>query len=175
MQYLQPIVDAYKKNAYSKLETAIFPGYFHGKCQQNGVDPPGCPNPDCPVVCGTPGSMVHFYSKLRYIAFNETSHNLAALTTPGSNTYDQVEQAVLKVANKNTRRMSRLYARASPYGTTPFFLTKRTEDVKTRLKQIMSKLESLLLDACGGEKGETNGLPKCSWEDAMKAYILSFP
>ncbi|OJA19198.1 hypothetical protein AZE42_10786 [Rhizopogon vesiculosus] len=32
-----------------RLETAIFPRYFHGKCQDaNGVDAPGCPNPDCP-------------------------------------------------------------------------------------------------------------------------------
>ncbi|KAF8190420.1 hypothetical protein K438DRAFT_1832043, partial [Mycena galopus ATCC 62051] len=23
----------------------------------NGIDPKGCPNPDCPVVCGTPGSI----------------------------------------------------------------------------------------------------------------------
>ena len=50
MDLLRPVTDAYKSDAYNGMETAIFPSYFHGKCQQDGVDPPGCPNPDCPVV-----------------------------------------------------------------------------------------------------------------------------
>lgn len=61
LQYLQPIYDCIDASAFNETLTAVFPGKFHGKCQINGVNPPGCPNPDCPVVCGTPGSMVHFY------------------------------------------------------------------------------------------------------------------
>ncbi|PSR79163.1 hypothetical protein PHLCEN_2v7134 [Hermanssonia centrifuga] len=176
LHYLKPITDAYSKDAYDGMETAIFPNYFHGKCQQNGVDPPGCPNPDCPVVCGTPGSLVHFYGKLRYIAFNQTKHILQSLATPGSDTYQQVEQDVLNAANANMKRMSRIYAHANPYGTTPMFLKKREDDIKTNLKRILAKIPSLMERTCGGSgDGETNGLSDCSWEDPMKAYILSFP
>ncbi|KAG0702032.1 hypothetical protein DFH29DRAFT_999676 [Suillus ampliporus] len=59
--YFTPVMEAYKSTAYASLEKAIFPSFFHGKCQgPDGVNPPGCPNPDCATVCGTPGSMVHF-------------------------------------------------------------------------------------------------------------------
>jgi hypothetical protein len=178
MNYLQPIADAYHNEAYNGMETAIFPSYFHGKCQQDGVDPPGCPNPDCPVVCGTPGSLVHFYGKLRYIAFNQTRYLLKTLATPGSDAYSQVEQNVLNAATSNgkARRMIRIYQRASPYGTVPLFLTKREEDAKIKLKEIMTTISPMLLETCGGlDDGETNGLPDCSWESAMKEYILTFP
>ena len=37
MKYLEPIIDAYKANAYAGMETAIFPSYFHGKCQQESL------------------------------------------------------------------------------------------------------------------------------------------
>ena len=178
MNLLQPIMDAYHQDAYNGMETAIFPSYFHGKCQQDGVDPPGCPNPDCPVVCGTPGSLVHFYGKLRYIAFNQTRHLLQAVSSPGSDAYNQVEQNVLNAANANgnVRRMIRIYQRSRPYGTVPLFLTRREEDVKTQLRKILTTIEPMLLATCGGlENGETNGLPDCSWETAMKEYILTFP
>lgn len=88
------------------METAIFPHYFHGKCARNGVDPPGCPNPDCPVVCGTPGSMVHFFPTLRFIAYNETRTRLEAAVAPGSDAYQQIEQNVLSAANTHWRRES---------------------------------------------------------------------
>lgn len=184
MKYLQPIVDSYKANAYAGMETAIFPNYFHGKCEQEslgGADPPGCPNPDCPVVCGTPGSLVHFFGKLRYIAFNQTSHLLKASATPGQLAYQRSEKMVVDAANANAKRMLSMrmfYARASLDGTTPAhdWLTARADDVKTQFKQIMAQLEPLMLNICGGtDGGDTNGLPNCSWEDAMKAYILSFP
>lgn len=180
MHFLRPITDAYKTTAYDGMETAIFPSYFHGKCNRDspdGQDPPGCPNPDCPVVCGTPGSLVHFYPKLRYIAYNQTRHILGGLASPGSDAYSQVEQAVVDAANGGgrTRRALGVYARASPYGTTPFLLTRRAQDAQTRLKQIMANVEPLLLNVCGGGDSQTNGLPDCSWEDAMKDYILTFP
>ena len=177
MPLLRPITDAYSSNAFDGLKTAIFPSFFHGKCLQDGHTPEGCPNPDCPVVCGTPGSLVHFYPKLRWIAFNATVHLLRTLSDPSSDTYHQVEQRVMDVAHPHTRRMLKVYARSNPYGTTPMplLMRKREEEIKTRLKQIMTKIQPLLLDFCGGTNGVSNGLPFCSWEDAMKAYILTFP
>ena len=72
--------------------------------------------------------------------------------------------------------MIRVYQRAGPYGTVPLYPTKREEDMKTKLQDIMHEIGSMLLQTCGGlEDGETNGLPDCSWEQAMKEYILTFP
>lgn len=156
------------------MEEAIFPSYFHGKCLVNGVEPDGCPNPDCPVVCGTPGSLVHFFGKLRYIAFNQTRQFMKEITTPGSDTYEKVEQNIL-AADSKTRRSIRMYSRAGPYGTVPMLLTRREEEAKSKLKQTMAKVPSWLEYICGGENDDTNGLPDCSWEDAMKRYIVSFP
>ncbi|KAI0327587.1 hypothetical protein GY45DRAFT_1308512 [Cubamyces sp. BRFM 1775] len=113
--YLQPIISAYKKQAYQGMETAIFPNYFHGKClDSDGVEPDGCPNPDCPIVCGTPGSLVHYYPKLRWIAYNQTYHLLQALATPGTETYRQVEQAVMDAAASNHGDRRRSYSRIYP-------------------------------------------------------------
>lgn len=175
MRWLEPITRTYADKAYDGMEVAIFPSYFHGKCLVDGVEPDGCPNPDCPVVCGTPGSLVHFYGKLRYLAYNQTRHILKELSTPGSATYEQVEQNVLEGSSK-TRRSMRIYARSSPYGTVPMVLKKREEDVKARLKSTMETISELLGQTCGTSgDGNTNSLPQCDWEDAMKPYILSFP
>ncbi|THH19276.1 hypothetical protein EW146_g1852 [Bondarzewia mesenterica] len=193
MTYLNPIIDAYESASYTGMETAIFPSYFHGKCQRNGVDPPGCPNPDCPVVCGTPGSLVHFYPKLRYIAYNHTRSLLKDLSTPGSESYRKVENAVVKAAAM--RRMVRWYrfghaAAASGHpgpdmeeGEGPEvmmrnfpYVLKREENVKEGLKNIMSQVPVLLEKSCGGRATDDEGaLPRCSWEDEMKEYILTFP
>ncbi|KAL7277196.1 hypothetical protein ACG7TL_009044 [Trametes sanguinea] len=228
MSYLQPLLTAYKKQAYQGMEKAIFPSYFHGKClDAEGNEPDGCPNPDCPIVCGTPGSLVHFYSQLRFIAYNETFHTLQALATPGTDAYQQVEKAVMDAAasshSERRRSYSRIYPRVlsnavnvahnnknsgsgSGSGTVsgsgtgrnsvpstrtrtedvvtnpasskilvPVFL-KRAQDVKSGLRSIMAQAHPLLGEACGADGAEeTNGLPNCSWEDAMKAYILTFP
>ncbi|EAU89760.2 hypothetical protein CC1G_07485 [Coprinopsis cinerea okayama7 len=95
-EYLQPLLSAYDNQKQTWLRKAIFPSFFHGKCQDpvTGVNPPGCPNPDCPVVCGTPGSMVHYYSRLRYIAFNATWHLLHELTRTDSAVFEQVRRNV---------------------------------------------------------------------------------
>ncbi|KAI0716844.1 hypothetical protein C8Q76DRAFT_617211 [Earliella scabrosa] len=178
-KYLEPIMAAYRKQAYKGMETAIFPSYFHGKClDETGVTPSGCPNPDCPIVCGTPGSLVHFFPKLRYIVFNQTYHHLQKLSTPGSETYQQVEDMVLQAASQSDgspaqrrRSNSRIYARGLLSG-----LNTRAPDVKAGLHAIMHQMRSLLQERCGGNgEEETNGLPQCSWEDAMKEYILTFP
>lgn len=104
MSYLRPIISTYKDNSYDGMRTAIFPSYFHGKCQRNGVDPPGCPNPDCPVVCGTPGSLVHFYPTLRFIAYNHTRSSLQRLCSPGNDAYERVERAVVQAASGYHKR-----------------------------------------------------------------------
>lgn len=225
--YLSPVLSAYNKQAYQRMETAIFPRYFHGKCQQNGVDPPGCPNPDCPVVCGTPGSMVHFYAELREIAFNETRDALATLAAPGSDAYQQVEQAVVQEAQTHSRRMSRIYPRGGPKAAVsssakspsagsktvagykkpvsaaasspppvsgpssasssgsatghemlvPVFVKKRSDDVQDGLKHIMEQIGAQLAQVCEGQgyDDDSDALPNCSWETAMKEYILTFP
>ncbi|VDC00193.1 unnamed protein product [Peniophora sp. CBMAI 1063] len=104
--YLRPLAEQYNNASYDGMEKAIFPSYFHGKCQQDGVEPEGCPNPDCPVVCGTPGSLVHFYSTLRFIAFNQTRTLLQDIMSPGSPGYQQLEDAVIRDASASgtTRR-----------------------------------------------------------------------
>lgn len=117
--YLAPLLSTYDDVAYTGMETAIFPHYFHGKCARDGADPPGCPNPDCPVVCGTPGSMVHFFPTLRFIAYNETRARIEAAVAPGSDAYQQIEQNVLGAASDHWRRASlgRIMPRTSSKST----------------------------------------------------------
>ncbi|KAI0085897.1 hypothetical protein BDY19DRAFT_963563 [Irpex rosettiformis] len=175
MEFLQPITNAYSSSSYDGMERAIFPNFFHGKClDDNGVEPDGCPNPDCPLVCGTPGSLVHFYSKLRYIAFNQTRHLLKDLSTPGSDTYNQVERAVIRRENRKTRK--RTTVNRSGFSTVAL-PTKRSEDeVKKKLKNVMRNVPTWIEQVCGGSgSGDTNDLPQCNWEREMKEYILTFP
>ncbi|KAI0073780.1 hypothetical protein K474DRAFT_1666197 [Panus rudis PR-1116 ss-1] len=179
-RFIRPVMAAYDRSAYSGMETAIFPSFFHGKCLIDGVEPDGCPNPDCPVVCGTPGSIVHFFPKFRYIGFNQTRNLLKTLTTPGSPTYNDVERMLLDAAAQDappSRRTLRVHSRSSALGSTGFSATKRDdENLKAGLRNIMAQVEPLLSDQCGGTPyGATNGLPECSWEREMKEYILTFP
>ncbi|KAI0322931.1 hypothetical protein OF83DRAFT_1160942 [Amylostereum chailletii] len=175
---IDPIVVAYNNASYSGMEFSIFPSYFHGKCQRNGVNPPGCPNPDCPVVCGTPGSLVHFYPKLRYIAYNQTLSILKTLTSPGSSSYQEVEKAVVRAAGKKERRR---LARSEDGGLhamskSASSLRRREEDVKKQLREIVERIPAQLEKTCGGRAtDDANALPECSWEETMKEYILTFP
>ncbi|KAL1743522.1 hypothetical protein HDZ31DRAFT_40696 [Schizophyllum fasciatum] len=121
-QYLAPIVHAYTNASYEGMRTAIFPSFFHGKCQQNGVDPPGCPNPDCPVVCGTPGSLVHFYPTLRQIAHNET----VAL----------LEEAIKQYGADIEKRVAQ---------------DAKTDDVKQGVKKVLHQMGDMLHRECGGD------------------------
>lgn len=172
LSYLKPILEEYENNLYDNLRTSIFPGFFHGKCENDGVTPPGCPNPDCPVVCGTPGSLVHFYPKLRYIAYNATRHLIDEILHPGSITYEKVYQSVSDACNSPTRRSGAFFSRSARA-----VLRKRDEvTIKRRFHDIMTSFLPVLEAACGGTgNGTTNGLPLCSWEEEMKNYILSFP
>ena len=184
------------------METAIFPSYFHGKCQRfskDGQDPPGCPNPDCPVVCGTPGSLVHFYSTLRFIAFNDTKNLLEGFAQPGSQPYAQIE-GLVKSAQVNYARSISAAPTAKRNNVTSHtldassyrhsFYTRGLGSMASRhihnrharaesassLKAILSRVGALLGTACGGSVGDgEKDLPDCSWEAGMKAYILSFP
>lgn len=166
LKYLTPLIDAYNKAAYPGLETAIFPSYFHGKCQnKDGTEPEGCPNPDCPVVCGTPGSLVHFYGKLRTIAYEETSKILATLARPGSESYMAVEKAVLADADAGGHR----HRTVGRYGRVGVPITRRADGARAELKKIMKQMAPLLEKACGENQ------MACSWEEIMKPYILSFP
>lgn len=157
LKYLSALVDAYGKQSYDALERAIFPGYFHGKCQdpKTNIDPVGCPNPDCPVVCGTPGSMVHFYTKLTEIAFKQTQKTLISLTTPGSAVYDKVEAAIREDTGRHHRRAN---------------CRKRDQTLDEELQSILRKIPVKMIEACGGHE-----LSRCSWAVAMKRFILSFP
>jgi hypothetical protein len=128
------------------------------------VDPEGCPDPDCPVVCGTPGSLVHFYGKLRSIAYNETSEMLVKLASPDSDSYKAVEKAVLADADTDSGAHER--RRYLPAGVP---MSRRADSVQDGLKEIMKGIGNLLDEVCG------EGQAACSWEVAMKAYILSFP
>ncbi|TRM63636.1 hypothetical protein BD626DRAFT_494931 [Schizophyllum amplum] len=101
-EYLSPVMHDYTNASYDGMLTAIFPSYFHGKCQRNGVEPPGCPNPDCPVVCGTPGSLVHFYSTLREIAVNQTQ--TLVMQTVQKNADDVVEHVVRDANTEDARQ-----------------------------------------------------------------------
>lgn len=227
MTYLEPIQAAYRTQAYQNMETGIFPSYFHGKCLDgNGQEPAGCPNPNCPVVCGTPGSMFHFYSILRFIAFNQTYHLLERISNPGSPSYNRVEALVLQASQspppderRRRRAFSRVFSRDvadaisgtqdglggadSPHDSLPGSgsgfgsragpssglhtglglpggssrrVSKRMQDIRAGVRSIFQQVHPLLEEECGGNGVEqTNGLPRCSWEAAMKEYILSFP
>ncbi|KAF9457755.1 hypothetical protein BDZ94DRAFT_1272495 [Collybia nuda] len=183
LSILQPIYSAYKQQAYTHLETDIFPSYFHGKCAKPDpehpdappVDPPGCPNPDCPVVCGTPGSLVHFYPKLRYIAFNSTRKVLKGCTERGEEEVKRNVQREIDAGGGAQRRSSGwvgLYHSKSSRGAK----YRRTVDHAMEVvERLLGEMPSRLKIVCGGTDSATNGLPDCSWEAAMKEYILSFP
>lgn len=182
LDYISALLSNYEQQAYLTMETGIFPSYFHGKCQlPNGpMNPPGCPNPDCPIVCGTPGSLIHFYARLRRIAFTQTRILLEDMTKPDSKTYKRVEKTVLNYAN---RPIPRMLQRKKDFHYETSLLEKRAEDAKEKLAPIMRHLSSMLSDLCGGLAGANVGvedavddeLPNCSWKDKMTGLILSYP
>ena len=158
------------------MENAIFPSYFHGKCGNptTGIDPPGCPNPDCPVVCGTPGSIVHFYSKFCSLAFDATVRLFGDIIKPSSAAYQKFEQGVLSARNR--KRVVRFMREADWVGKpgVGFYkgkndIEKREEDIRERLQTMLQQFPSKMKSICG------NDLHSCSWEAEFKQYILSFP
>lgn len=171
------------------MEHAVFKSFFHGKCQDpaTGINPPGCPNPDCPVVCGTPGSIVHFYSEFKRLAFNATVNLVDKLMDPSSASYKKVEKAVLEAAKASShnhgRRLLRFKRPFVGKDGGPELLRrdikmedKRQETVKRDLRALLRKFRSLLNVVCGRTSDDqTNDLSACSWEHDFKEYILTFP
>lgn len=173
------------------MENAIFKSYFHGKCQDptTGIDPTGCPNPDCPVVCGTPGSIVHFYSKFRSLAFEATVHLFDEITKPSSAAYHKFEEGVISATSSsssvgNKQRIVRFMRKTAwlAESRVDFGKSKRIEkradskDIRNKLQTILQKFQSELETTCGGKgESDSNEFPSCSWEAEFKKYILSFP
>lgn len=184
LSILQPIYSAYKQQAYTHLETDIFPSYFHGKCAQNdsgnpdapAEDPPGCPNPDCPVVCGTPGSLVHFYPKLRYIAFDSTRKVLKSCAEGAGEEVKRNVQREIEAGGGGTKRRSDQVGLHHSKSSRGAKYRRATDHAMQTVERLIGEIPSRMEIACGGTgTGTTNGLPDCSWEAAMKEYILSFP
>ncbi|KAG1729247.1 hypothetical protein EDB19DRAFT_1743915 [Suillus lakei] len=169
--YFAPVLKAYNLTAYDSLEKAIFPSYFHGKCQDaNGVNPPGCPNPDCPKVCGTPGSMVHFYPILVKIVFDCTTNVLGNLTEPGSKSYGQIQQTVMADVEKGQMKRMENLSRIMPLRSRAAIQARSTHSIQQGLKKIMEELQPTMLKTCGG-----SNLSFCTWEQPMKEFILQYP
>lgn len=165
------------------MENAIFKTYFHGKCEDSttGIDPPGCPNPDCPVVCGTPGSLVHFYSKFCSLAFDATVHLFEDIIKPSSAAYQKFEASVISATSsspsaENRQRMVR-FMREADWVAKPRFgfykgkdiENRASKDIRDKLQTILRQFSSKMKSICGNE------LRSCSWEADFKQYILSFP
>lgn len=192
LDYITPLLSSYEGNAYSRMETAIFPSYFHGKCEDptTGIIPAGCPNPSCPVVCGTPGSMVYHFPKLRRIAFDTVHAMLFEHTRKDSDTHNAVERTVKRFANpqvasnRTTRSIPRIFwARKDLDLFSPEYesldLTRRTDGIEAKLSSILESAPERLARACGytgpNKDGSTDELRGCSWEAETVAYILRFP
>jgi hypothetical protein len=173
-----PFLDAFHRNAYSVVEHEIFPSYFHGKCQRPDphgqlVNPIGCPNPDCPVICGTPGSMVHFFPKLKQIVFNGILKVLSALLDPKSKEFKEVLDRIRQEAEMARQQKSRRSWMGRQGFSTRGAKVRRAEEARINqvATQEISKLPSKVEELCGGAEA----LPNCSWETVMKQYILSHP
>jgi hypothetical protein len=138
--------------------------------------------------------MVHFYPRLRYIAYNTTWHLLHDLVRSGSPVFNQVQTNVEALrSNARRRELSSLpfaykvkrylFPEHSSLGLpnssralVARSAEKRDNYVKDSLVRIFQDTRSILEKICGGDgTGNTNSLPYCSWEQAMKEYILTFP
>ena len=136
------------------MEDSIFKKFFRGKCQnpKTGIDPPGCPNPDCPVVCGTPGSIVHFYGELQNRAFNSTVQVIEQMLRPSSEEFKKVEEKMMGAGRVKRVRCT------------------NGETVRAALVAVFGDFRRMMTVECGGPT-----IVGCSWEAEMKRYILSFP
>ncbi|PPQ99264.1 hypothetical protein CVT24_009309 [Panaeolus cyanescens] len=178
---LNPIIDAFNNRIYDDIVQGVFREYFHGKCQDpdTSIDPPGCPNPDCPTVCGTPGSIVHHFPKFRYLAYRTTVNSFNRVIKPDSSAYRSVEDEVLreKFGSQYDRRFSLAHRRWQiRRGLTKRWSSEQRETVRDVLQEMLGQFRWVLLVICGGSAdGKTNGLPECSWEEDFKNYILTFP
>ncbi|KAJ6495304.1 hypothetical protein C8R45DRAFT_166761 [Mycena sanguinolenta] len=177
LSLMKPIMTQYRNICFENLRFAVFPSHFHGKClDDEGHEPEGCPDPDCPMVCGTPGSMVHFYDDFARISFAATNASLMSSAAPDSDSYLALEKRVTTLSRPRLGtapgprilRYRRLFdilgndeLSASPVAQ---------NNVALSLRSIVAKLPDELEKSCGGPD-----IPRCLWEKPMKEYILSFP
>ncbi|KAG7095413.1 hypothetical protein E1B28_006162 [Marasmius oreades] len=186
---LDPLRHAIQLECPDVLNANVF-GYFRGKCQRNGIEPKGCPNPDCPSRCGTPGSMVHFFPKLRRLGFESIRTVIKNHTDPTSPTYKQIQARVeqgreLRKKGAPMRFQPRTYGnRDIPisvlYMRQPFEIHPKMEDVYNHKRSGDSDILHEFVpgfEASCGYKAEESGtdLKNCSWEAEMKNFILQFP
>ncbi|KAK1224792.1 hypothetical protein PQX77_012276 [Marasmius sp. AFHP31] len=186
---LDPLRQAFQLYSPDALHRYIFK-FFRGKCQRNGIEPEGCPNPDCPSRCGTPGSMVHFYPTFRRLAFTAIRDTIKNQTAVGSPVYKQIQarveqKRVVGAKEAPLRLLPRAYANRDMsvpilYMRQPFEvypevegpLFKRGEDFANAMEKLPSEFES----DCGFQAKESpTDLSNCSWEREMKGFILQFP
>jgi len=172
LHLLEPINSTFYHTAHEFLKQAIFPSYFHGKCQNptTGINPPGCPNPNCPVICGTPGSLVFHYSTLQTIVHAATKANYKQATNPSSLAFSETLSRVLRAGNLD--QTSRPPLRFAHILRTH---EKRYEHSTNRtLSSILQKFSGLLDARCDNPQ-KRSGSSLCDWRDEMIPYILSFP
>ncbi|KAJ7359115.1 hypothetical protein DFH08DRAFT_403721 [Mycena albidolilacea] len=176
----QQIETCYNKISNETLYRALFPGCFHGKClDENGRKPEGCPNPDCPMICGTPGSMVHFYSKFRNISFATTTTSLVSCA---NETYPALLKTLQKLVATSLSQ-PRVETAPGPQilryrrrglfdneNETPSPSLIAQKDIGLKLRRILADIPEKLKGCCGG-----SDLPLCNWGETMKPFILSFP
>lgn len=173
--YLQPINDTFHKEAYDYVQNAIF-SRFHGKCQDvtTGINPIGCPNPSCPVICGTPGSLVYHYSELESIVHNAVRTLLTQIVKPSSPAYSDSSDRIYQAYNSND--MSRLWLRFSPARVPGTYGVSDKDSLNQTLSGIFRDIPSLIDGECGGPRNDTPvTYPRCSWKKMMANYILTFP
>ncbi|KAJ7064927.1 hypothetical protein C8F01DRAFT_781041 [Mycena amicta] len=164
---MKPAMAAYQNVAFTNLRQDIFPGLFHGKCQNKttNIDPPGCPKPDCAVICGTPGSMVHFYDLLCAAVHNSTLKSISESFDQHSDSFQAILVAVLGLVN-NQGAAERRDLRFRRFAA----VAPSKSEVISVLRSKMNQSGEMLERACGGP-----GRPSCRWEKDMKPFILSFP
>lgn len=73
---------------------------------------------------------MHFFAKLRFIAWNDTSELLGGLMTPGSGVYEDVEAAVVQAAREGQRR-SRTKTRPRTFLLGPGYESELESDTET--------------------------------------------
>jgi len=172
LHLLEPINSTFYHTAHEFLKQAIFPSYFHGKCQNptTGINPSGCPNPSCPVICGTPGSLVFHYSTLQTIVHAATKANYKQVTDPGSLAFSETLSRIMHAGDLD--RTSRPPLRFAHILRTH---EKRYEHSANRTLFSILQRFSGLLDARCNNPQRKSGSSLCDWRDEMVPYILSFP
>jgi hypothetical protein len=119
-------------------------------------------------VCGTPGSLVHFFPTLSHIVSLTLRHETDKATAPGGEAYGEVEKRIVHdvahaTTTTTTRRRRMVRRRRSVLEADKRAASK----VQSELKGILSSAGQLLEKEC-----EEAG---CSWEKEIKSYILTFP